>query len=84
LLIADAQYTDAEYRNKIGWGHARANTVVDLAVQAGVKHCALFHHDPMQTDDAVDSKVRIARERALRHGSELQVFGAREGLELKF
>jgi phosphoribosyl 1,2-cyclic phosphodiesterase len=84
LLIADAQYTDSEYRHKVGWGHTRANTAIDLAVQASVKQCALFHHDPMHTDEAVDDKVRGGRERALRHGSDLQVFGAREGLELKF
>ena len=28
LLIADGQYTETEYPKKIGWGHARANTVV--------------------------------------------------------
>lgn len=84
LLIGDAQYTDAEYPHKIGWGHARANTVVDLALEAGVRQCALFHHDPMHTDEAVDEKVRNARERALPRGGGLTVFGAREGLELKF
>ncbi len=84
LLIADAQYTDLEYPSKTGWGHARANTVVDLAVQAGVKQCALFHHDPMQTDAAVDAKVALAAARAARLGGSVRVFGAREGLELKF
>ncbi len=84
LLIGDAQYTDAEYPTKVGWGHARANTLVDLAVQANVRNCALFHHDPMHTDDAVDEKVRVGRERASRGSAPLTVFGAREGLELKF
>jgi phosphoribosyl 1,2-cyclic phosphodiesterase len=84
LLIADAQYTDREYPQKVGWGHARANTVVDLALQAGVRQCAMFHHDPMHIDEAVDDKVRVGRERAGARGSELKVFGAREGLELKF
>lgn len=84
LLIADAQYTDREYPQKVGWGHARANTVVDLALEAGVRRCALFHHDPMHIDEAVDDKVRFGRERAVARGSGLTVFGAREGLELKF
>ena len=83
LLIADAQYTDAEYPSKVGWGHARANTVVDLALQAGVRQCALFHHDPMQNDEAVESKVGAARERAGRVAVSPIFFGAREGLELK-
>ncbi|HET9954405.1 MAG TPA: MBL fold metallo-hydrolase [Polyangiaceae bacterium] len=83
LLIGDAQYTDLEYPARVGWGHPRANTVVDLAVQAGVKQCALFHHDPMQHDQAVDEKVQTGRDRAVAHASQLGVFGAREGLELK-
>jgi phosphoribosyl 1,2-cyclic phosphodiesterase len=83
LLIADGQYTDQEYPKKIGWGHARTNTVADLALQAGVKQCAIFHHDPMQTDEAVDDKVMAARERVESHGGKLVIFGAREGLEIK-
>lgn len=84
LLIADAQYTDGEYPQKVGWGHARASTVVDLAVAAGVENLAFFHHDPMQTDAAIDEKVRLGLERARRHGSGLTVFGAREGVVLKY
>lgn len=83
LLIADAQYTDAEYPQRIGWGHARANTVVDLAAQAGVKQCALFHHDPMHSDEIVERKVDEGVERAARRGVALRIFGAREGLELE-
>ena len=83
LLIADGQYTDEEYSSKIGWGHARAHTVVDLALQADVKQCAIFHHDPMHSDDVVDEKIDSCRRRAERAGSKLVVFGAREGLEIK-
>jgi phosphoribosyl 1,2-cyclic phosphodiesterase len=83
LLIADGQYTDEEYPKKIGWGHARANTVADLARQAGVKQCAIFHHDPMHSDALVDDKVRLAKERLERAAHDCVVFGAREGLEIK-
>jgi phosphoribosyl 1,2-cyclic phosphodiesterase len=84
LLIADGQYTDDEYPKKLGWGHARANTVADLAHQAGVKQCAVFHHDPMHSDEQVDEKIRLANERLDARGSSTLLFGAREGLELKF
>jgi phosphoribosyl 1,2-cyclic phosphodiesterase len=83
LLIADGQYTDAEYPKKVGWGHARASTVADLAHQAGVKQCAVFHHDPLHTDELVDLKIGAARERLEARGSATLLFGAREGLELK-
>ncbi len=84
LLIADGQYTDDEYEKKVGWGHARANTVADLAHQAGVKQVAVFHHDPMHSDELVEQKIQRAVERLERHGSRTLLFGAREGLELKF
>jgi phosphoribosyl 1,2-cyclic phosphodiesterase len=84
LLIADAQYTDAEYPTKVGWGHPRANTVVDLAGQAGVRRVALTHHDPMHSDRDVDDIVTEGEQRARRLGFDrLQVFGAREGVTLK-
>jgi phosphoribosyl 1,2-cyclic phosphodiesterase len=83
LLVADGQYTDEEYPKKIGWGHARASTAVDLAVQAGVKQLAIFHHDPMHIDELVDDTIERCRNRAAGLGSSLVVFGAREGLELK-
>lgn len=83
LLIVDGQYTDEEYAERVGWGHARSNTAVDLASQAGVKQCAVFHHDPMQSDEAVQHKVNEGSERAKRYAHTPVVFGAREGLELK-
>lgn len=83
LLIADAQYTDSEYTQKVGWGHPRATTVVDLAVQAQVRQLALSHHDPMHSDRDVDLMVLECQERAESHGVELEVFGAREGITLK-
>jgi phosphoribosyl 1,2-cyclic phosphodiesterase len=83
LLICDAQYTDEEYPAKIGWGHPRASTVVDLAVQAEAKQLALSHHDPMHSDADLEAKVDACSERARKHNPSLVVFGAREGIELK-
>lgn len=83
LLVADAQYTDAEYLTKVGWGHPRATTVVDLAAQAGVRQLALTHHDPMHSDREIDLMVMECQERAASLGVELEVFGAREGITLK-
>ncbi len=83
LLVADAQYTDEEYLTRVGWGHPRASTVVDFACEAKVKRVALTHHDPMHSDRDTDSKVWQGVERAKAHGSDVEVFGAREGVVLK-
>jgi len=83
LLICDGQFNDEEYPAKVGWGHSRATTAVDLAIQARVKQLAIFHHDPMQSDRDVEDKVAKARARSARLCPDLIVFGAREGMELK-
>jgi phosphoribosyl 1,2-cyclic phosphodiesterase len=84
LLIADAQYTDEEYVTKHGWGHSRASTAVDMALAAGCKQLALFHHDPMHSDAEIRQIEADARLRVQERGSELVVFAAREGLELRY
>jgi phosphoribosyl 1,2-cyclic phosphodiesterase/CheY-like chemotaxis protein len=79
LLVHDAQYTAAEYPNKIGWGHSTVEYLVDVACDAGVKRLGLFHHDPMRTDEQLDKVVEAARERAARQGGRLEIFAAAEG-----
>ena len=83
LLISDGQYFDDEYEKKVGWGHPRATTVIDLALQSEAKQVAIFHHDPMHGDGDVDRKIALCKERAARVNPQLLVFGAREGLELR-
>jgi phosphoribosyl 1,2-cyclic phosphodiesterase len=83
LLICDSQFFDDEYVEKVGWGHPRANTAVDWAVQSKVKHLSLFHHDPMHSDKEVEEKVATCRDRAEGHGAEIVISGAREGLEFR-
>ncbi|MSP91122.1 MAG: MBL fold metallo-hydrolase [Myxococcales bacterium] len=84
LLIVDGQYTDEQYFPKhVGWGHPRATTAVDLAVQAGARQLAIYHHDPMQSDIQIDMKIAACRSRVQAFGSSLFVFAAREGIELR-
>jgi len=84
LLIADAQYDDEQYAIKKGWGHSSCLSVTDLAIQAGAKNLALFHHDPETTDREIDARIKTCSQRASKHGHKLAIFAAREGVELKF
>mgnify|MGYP000396505548 CR=1 FL=1 len=84
LLIHDTQYTADEYPTRVGWGHSTMEYVVDLAVSAGVKRLALFHHDPARSDDALDALVGAARQRVADAGSAMEVFAAAEGKEIVF
>ena len=83
LVIHDAQYTVDEYPNRIGWGHSPAEWAVDYALAAGARRLALFHHDPLRDDDAVDRLVETCRERVVAAGGSLDVFGAAEGQALE-
>jgi CheY-like chemotaxis protein len=77
LVIHDAQYTLEEYPSKLTWGHSPAELAVDFALAAGAKRLALFHHDPLRDDAALDRLVERCRQRAVAGG--LGVFAAAEG-----
>lgn len=62
LLLHDAQYTTAEYADRIGWGHSAWRDSVDFALRAGVSRLALFHHDPGRSDYQLDETLAEARE----------------------
>jgi CheY-like chemotaxis protein/phosphoribosyl 1,2-cyclic phosphodiesterase len=79
LVIHDAQYRLDEYREKVGWGHTPAECAVDYAVAARAKRLALFHHDPLRDDEALDRLVERCRGRAAAAGAGLEVFAASEG-----
>ena len=81
VLIHDAQYTDAEYPTKVGWGHSPLSFVVDVALAARAKRLMLFHHDPTRVDTQLDALVEQARERA--SGSGLVIEAAAEGTTIE-
>jgi phosphoribosyl 1,2-cyclic phosphodiesterase len=83
LLILDSQYGAAEYQQHIGWGHGCVDDSVALALQAGVKHLSLFHHDPEHSDKQIDGLVRHARTLVARQRAKLRVDAAREGTQMK-
>jgi phosphoribosyl 1,2-cyclic phosphodiesterase len=55
LLIHDAQYTAHEYPRRRTFGHSTVDYAVGLAETAGARRLALFHHDPLRTDDELDA-----------------------------
>ncbi len=55
LLIHDCQYTDAEYDTRFGFGHSSVSHVATFAGRADVRRLQLFHHDPMHSDDELES-----------------------------
>ena len=83
LYIGEAQYTDEEYPGKIGWGHSPLSATVEVALKANVKALALFHHDPMHSDEIVAAMEAEAQRLVARRGATLRCFAAREGQTLE-
>ncbi|MEZ4698990.1 MAG: MBL fold metallo-hydrolase [Rhodothermales bacterium] len=78
VLSHDAMYTSDDMPAKWGWGHSQLDQVCRLAIEAGVRHLVLFHHDPERTDDAID--VLQDRARALLQPHGIECTAAYEGL----
>jgi phosphoribosyl 1,2-cyclic phosphodiesterase len=80
LVIHDAQYTPDEFDRKQDWGHCTVEFALQVAYEAGAKGLALFHHDPLRTDDQLDEIARCTRPMADRLGISLHV--AADGMRL--
>jgi ribonuclease BN (tRNA processing enzyme) len=79
-LIHDAQYHEAEYPSKRGFGHSSVAHAVAFAQAAGAGRLVLFHHDPRHSDDELGLLEERARE--LWGESEHPPSLAREGMQL--
>ena len=55
LLVHDAQYSDAEYDERVGWGHSTLHHALAFARLAKVRWFMPFHHDPAHDDNALDA-----------------------------
>jgi phosphoribosyl 1,2-cyclic phosphodiesterase len=55
MLIHDCQYTDEEYPNHLGWGHSPLSDALGFGHRVGAERLLLFHHDPLHSDDFLDS-----------------------------
>ncbi len=78
----DAQYTPAEYPQKVGWGHSTYGDALRLAREAHVKHLVLFHHDPNRTDKELDTIVTLCNVWSAKHHGDFTCSAAAEGARL--
>lgn len=80
LLIHDAQYTDEEYADHVGWGHSTLEHAMAFAAVARVARLMTFHHDPEHADVQLDRMIERARN---GHARGFEVIAGTEGLRLK-
>ena len=62
MLLHDCQYTDGEYPEHVGWGHSRLTDALTFARRVEAQRVMLFHHDPLHSDDFLDSFQGTASE----------------------
>ncbi len=81
LVVYDTQYTQTEYEeSKIGWGHSPMEYAVEVASRCQIGKMAMFHHEPMRTDQQMDDLVHTYCRSGLNGVPE--IFFAREGMEI--
>ncbi|PKM97134.1 MAG: hypothetical protein CVU79_09930 [Elusimicrobia bacterium HGW-Elusimicrobia-3] len=80
MVIREAQYTEAEYATRKGWGHATYDDAAKFALESGVKRMAITHHDPYHTDAMLDENIAYCRGLIRQGGGKTDCFGAREGM----
>lgn len=78
LLIHDAQYSDDEYRTRVGWGHSSLTDAMAFADLVGARRLVAFHHDPSHDDDFLR---RFLLDLRLANG--VPVVAAREDLTIE-
>jgi phosphoribosyl 1,2-cyclic phosphodiesterase len=81
LLMHDAQYSEDEYEEKVGWGHSSMVDAVAFNRAVGARRLVLFHHDPLHTDDSLAALEDRAQ--SLVGSNEQQPTLAREGMVLE-
>jgi ribonuclease BN (tRNA processing enzyme) len=81
VVIADASYTQEEYKSKKGWGHGTYDTCIQLALDAGAKVLYCTHHEPTRCDDALEKVFAEIQNRFAGKLGELEIRLAREGEE---
>ena len=83
VLIHDAQYTESDMPQKLGWGHSTVSQVTQFSVDAGVETLVLFHHDPDRSDTEI-KQIQLKTKAYFRQKhSPIKSICAWEGLVLE-
>lgn len=83
VLLHDAQYSDDEYPDHLGWGHCSLSDALAFGARAEAARMLLFHHEPLHDDDRLDAMAAQARERWESLGRDPRTLVmAREGMEV--
>jgi CheY-like chemotaxis protein len=80
ILVTEAQYTNAEYPEKIGWGHTCLSNACLLMKLADVKRWIVTHHDPLHDDTFLQDKLNLTRQLMQQLNHSIDVSHGYDGL----
>ena len=80
VLIHEAQYSNEEYINKIGWGHSSLSNACALIKLAQPKQWIITHHDPMHDDDFLRDKLNLTHQLLRDLGTPVPVEHGYDGM----
>lgn len=83
LLLHDAQYSDAEYPEHVGWGHSAAAHVVAYAQLCEVRRLMMFHHEPRHSDAELEALRQTMLPAWTQKAHEDDLVLAAEGIEVQ-
>lgn len=81
FVLHDAQYSEAEYEAKIGWGHSSVAHAVEFTRAVGARRLVLFHHEPEHSDRVLEQLEERACE--LTEDDREPPLLAREGMVIE-
>jgi phosphoribosyl 1,2-cyclic phosphodiesterase len=80
VLVHDAQFSEEEYSQRVGWGHSSSADAIAYGEAVGADRIVLFHHDPNHNDVWLDESERRAKLLVASNGIVPTL--AREGMVL--
>jgi phosphoribosyl 1,2-cyclic phosphodiesterase len=80
LLIHDSQFTPELLTKRSNWGHCTPRYAATVADAGSAKCLAMFHHDPLHGDDAIDELLAEAQS----WDTSCNIIAAAEGVKLSF
>ena len=84
VAILDTSYTEEEYQKaKKGWGHGTFNSSLNMAKQANVDTLYFTHHEPVRTDDELDTIYNKILDNNKSNSNDQKCFMAKEGFVIE-
>jgi phosphoribosyl 1,2-cyclic phosphodiesterase/ActR/RegA family two-component response regulator len=80
ILVHEAQYTNDEYPDKVGWGHSSVSNACLMAKLCNARRWIVTHHDPMHDDRFLETKLNLTRQQLARLDHPIPVSHGYDGM----